>query len=698
MSSKHRFKTHARVILQLGEQLIKNEGIALLELIKNSYDADATECKVKLYNPEDPEDGKIIIQDDGEGMDANILSTVWLGIGTDYKDSQRSKRSPKYKRQRLGEKGIGRFGVHRLGREITVITRAEGKPECVLKVNWDKVSRSKYVEELPVRIYERPTAKTFENSSGTKIIIKRLRVPWNRRMARDCFRAITSLNSPFRSDDSFKVSFQIPRYTWFEGLLDYSDIEEYKLFSFDICMEGNEITDFTYRFTPWKTMKKLTQREITIEELREQQKTRIAYTQHRKLIDIDLSKYHIGKVYFKGDIFDRDTRTLELGVQDKLGLKEYLDVNGGVRVFRDNMRVLDYGEPGNDWLDMSGRRVNFPTKRISNNIIIAAVYLDHSQSTDLKEKANREGFVENEAFLELWRALRFAMGRIENCRKRDKDLLRKHYGPQEAVEPVNTSISELKAIVEKKVKSEAIQDEISRYLDRIEKEYQFVTEGLLKSAGAGLNLILVIHQMEKLLKDLSAMLRERVPNSVIEENVQKLSRLVEGYSLLVRKSDRRLRNLKQIVNQSIFNIQFRLDAHKIRLYRAFKSRINNIDGICSENHVLNALMNIYDNSIYWLEYARTKEPAIFIDISDEVSGYVSIIVADNGPGFTLPTDEIVKPFVSDKPDGMGIGLNLTYEIMQSLGGKLLFPENEDFDIPKEYSKGAKIALAFKIEE
>jgi len=698
VNNKPHFKTRARIILQLGEQLIKSEAIALLELIKNSYDADASKCSVKIYHPDDEDNGRIIIQDDGEGMDFKILRDVWLGIGTDYKETLPNKRSPKFHRLRLGEKGIGRFGVHRLGREITIITRAYNKPEYILRVNWDRVDDSEFVEELPVSITKRTKAKTFINKTGTRIIIKRLRVPWNERMARDCARAIMSLNSPFESDDSFRVSFRIPGYSWLDGLLQFSEIEHYKLFSFDIWMSGNEITDFTYEFIPWETMKKLSPRKIDINELRERKLTRMAYTLNRKLVDIDLSKYHIGKVYFKGVVFDRDTRTLDLGVQDRLGFKNYLDTNGGVRVFRDNMRVLDYGEPGNDWLDMSGRRVNFPTKRISNNIIMAAVYLDHSKSTDLKEKANREGFVENEAYRELWQALRFAIGRVEEYRKRDKDLLRKHYGPQIAAEPVTTSISDLKSVVEEKVKNESVRNEIARYLDRIEKEYEFITESLIRSAGAGLNLILVIHQIEKILKETMAMLKRKVPSEIIEDKVQKLSNLVEGYSLLVRSSEKKMRNLKGIVNQSIFNIQFRLDAHNIKLDPAFQSRTKGLDAICSEAHVLNALMNLYDNSIWWLEYSRTKEPTIFIDISDQLPKYVCIVIADNGPGFTLPTEEIIKPFVSNKPDGMGIGLHLTHEIMESLGGKLIFPESGDFNIPKKYSKGAKIALAFKVEE
>ena len=105
------FRTRARVINQLGAQLIKSEAIALLELIKNSYDADASECEVVMRKLESEEDGSITVLDAGEGMDGDILRTAWLEIGTDYKDAllknKDTRRSPEYNRLRLGENGIG---------------------------------------------------------------------------------------------------------------------------------------------------------------------------------------------------------------------------------------------------------------------------------------------------------------------------------------------------------------------------------------------------------------------------------------------------------------------------------------------------------------------------------------------------------------------------------------------------------------
>lgn len=85
-------------------------------------------------------------------------------------------------------------------------------------------------------------------------------------------------------------------------------------------------------------------------------------------------------------IFDRDANLMKLGIQDKKGFKDYLDENGGMRVYRDGMRIFDYGEKENDWLNLDTRRINLPTKKISNNLIIGAIHLKREESQDLEEK------------------------------------------------------------------------------------------------------------------------------------------------------------------------------------------------------------------------------------------------------------------------------------------------------------------------
>jgi len=677
--------------------LIKNESIGLLELIKNSYDADATNVSIKMENLEKPALGSIIIEDNGIGMDMNIINNVWMEPGTDYKEELylKLKRSEKFNRLPLGEKGIGRFSVHKLGNEIELITKKECcEREIVLRIDWNIFSRSKYFEDTPIKAFYRQPEIFTSNKTGTRITIKNLKTEWTRGMVREVYRSINSLSSPFDSPDSFKITFDIDDRKLLEGLLSWEDIKEYSLFSFECEIEGNQIEKFNYKFTPWPLMKRLTSREITEKDENIRKMLKIVDVDNNP---IDLAKYKIGRIKFRGLIFDRDSTILSLGVKDKQGLKKYLDNNGGVRVYRDGIRVYDYGEIGNDWLNLDRKRVNVPSKKISNNIIIGSIELNREHSMALIEKTNREGFVENEGYSAFVKAILYTLGKIEILRKIDKDNLRLIYSPNRVSEPVLSDIEELKSLLNKKIKNEPLKRESIKYLNRIKDDYNEIKDSLLKSAGLGLNLSVIIHEMEKIIDELKIATKKEKSSEKTISLVKHLSEIVEGYTYLIKKSEIKREDLRKVIRQAIFNIEFRLKAHNVDIidnYSLFEgdSNIN-----CSKSLVAATIMNILDNSLWWIKYKGHDDSKVIIKITDEIPRYLTIVIADNGPGFTLPTEELTKPFITGKPDGMGIGLHIAKEVMNGHGGELLFPEPGDFLIPDEFKEGAIVALAFKKE-
>ena len=121
---------------------------------------------------------------------------------------------------------------------------------------------------------------------------------------------------------------------------------------------------------------------------------------------------------------DRDREVLRRLGDTRL-LTSYLDENGGIRVYRDGIRVYNYGESGDDWLGLDLRRVNIPTRRISRNIILGAVHLSLESSGRLIEKTNREGFVENDACDRLRKIVLGALGALEEERQFDKERIRR---------------------------------------------------------------------------------------------------------------------------------------------------------------------------------------------------------------------------------------------------------------------------------
>ena len=700
------FKPRARLLAQLGDQLIKNEIIALIELVKNSYDADASNVSVELLLEEDKADSKITIVDDGIGMTADIVANVWLEPGSDFKTLQlkEKKYSPKFKRLPIGEKGIGRFGVHKLGNVIEMTTKTSDSNEVFVRIDWTKLNHYTYLKDVPVEIIERAIPQEFLNGkTGTHIVISDLKKTWTRGATRDVARALTSLSSPFVTNDSFTTSFEVPnQQDWLKGIVTWESVREHALFNFDIEMEGDSITAFEYQFTPWQTMPKLKPRIVDIGNTLVDENLILREVTEKKgknLLErtVDLSRFEIGKVRFKGYVFDLDSFVFNLGVSDKEGFKRYLRENGGVRVFRDGLRVYDYGEKENDWLQLDYRRFQTPARAISNNLIVGAVYLNREESNDLREKTNREGFVENEAYHEFKNAVIHALTTVEFLRFTDKKLLKELYGPTPKSEPVMHIIAEAKNYVENNVKDERVKERIIDYFGKVEADYKLITDNLLKAAGAGLTMSVVVHEVEKIIGEVLNVLKHEDASERALDLVKHLSSLIDGYAGLIRKSSLAPISLSKIIDQALFNTEYRLKVHKIEVIKAYKTR-EQITLNVSRSFLSSSLINLIDNAIYWLERKFQRDnhfnKKIFIDIVQE-DELVHLVFADNGTGFLVPTDNLAQPFMSTKPDGIGLGLHIVDEVMKAQNGILSFPDHGDFGLPDDFDSGALIVLTFK---
>lgn len=720
LSTKNFFQPRARLLLQLGDKLIKNENIALLELIKNSYDADARKVIVKLERITDKKHGRIDIVDDGDGMDMKIIENVWLEPGSDYKADLfvRKIRTKKYHRLPIGEKGIGRFGVHKLGNKIELISRQDGKNEVVVRIDWNQFAQNKYLKDAKFEVFERTPEYFVRNRKGTRIIISDLRTDWDRRMVRDFYKSVFTLNSPFQKRGKFGVEITVDNPQLIEDLPKFDSIKKFALWYFKCKLVGSEIKEFKYEFIPWDSLHEVEGREVTeqdeiiknnsalIRKSKENPKEEEIINLSRNYSQIQGETKTIGEIEFEGYIFDREKSILELSNLHGLSLlKEYLDEQGGVRVYREKVRVNEYGEKGNDFLGLDMRRVNRPTLRISNNIVLGVIELKAEESTALIEKTNREGFVENEAYYDFKDAIICTIEKIENLRYQDKELIRSKYNPTEKEEPVLHRLGELKKLIDKRITDEPLKSEITKHLVKIEEDYNFINDILLASAGAGLTLGFGVHEVQKVLSEINIALAKEVVPEKISNLLQHLDKLIENYSDLLRQSEAKTENILDLLNGAIFNVEYRLEAHQIVLQKEYLNYKGDKKINCSRRLLLSSIINIIDNSIYWLEKKKKKladaqqdfTKKIFINLYKEKTSEISILIADNGFGFNLPTYQITKPFITSKQDGMGLGLHIVNEIMKSQGGQLYFPEYSEYDIPTEFVNGAIVILKLKTE-
>lgn len=698
------FKITPRVIAHLGEDLIKNESIAVLELVKNSYDAYASKCDVFF----EEKNGKIVsiqITDNGFGMNAKTITDVWLVIGTDNKKQILLQEG--VKRYPLGEKGIGRLGVHKLGRKITLISKTNNDPEVELKIDWERLENAKSIDGFPVEINLNLIPLHFnEGETGTKIIIESLKTEWDRRQLREIYRNIMSLHSPFEDgSDQFEVNILSNNKNLFAGLPTFEDIISNGGLYFGSCiLSGGQIKQFKYEFKPWSTLSKISSgRILTEKDLPEYDLPLIGYKETEgkskpQPYDIDLDKLKIGNIKFDIIIFEKDSAIFNYVNAEKTTINDYLRENGGIRVYRDNVRVYDYGERDNDWLGIDLKRVHRVGGNISNNIILGSVRLDRKNSLGLKEKTNREGFIEDEAYIAFKDAIDHVLSVFVRYRNEDKERLTTLYKKNKTIEPVLSDLSDAISLVKEKVTNEADKNSILNCLLRIDEQYKEVKSVLLKSANAGLNMTIVIHEIEKQVKALMGY-AERAESEkvlIISKNIEKL---VRGYSVMIMKSSVTSNSLKEIIETALDNYEFRFSDHGIKVI----SNHNNLDysAKLAKAQSISILANLLDNSIFWLGYSKQSNPVISVFVTDQIKDYYSIIISDNGPGFNIGTDVAVKPFISGKPDniGTGMGLHIADEMMNAMGGKLIFYEKEDLDLAPEIIKSgatkAIIALCFK---
>jgi len=465
------FRVKPRLLTLLGEQLIRDANLAVFELVKNAYDADATMCLVTLKNPDNEVAGRIVVEDDGVGMDEDTLRNVWMVIGTDFRLKQRATatRSSRFNRFPLGEKGLGRLSIHKLGRSIVLTTRIQGGNELVMEFDWDAIESATDLDQAWVALEKRKPQTFKGDNHGTMFEVTRLRESWTRGELRRLYRSVNSLCSPFQGPTDFEVTLSAPgREDWLQGMFSAESANGCAIYHVRGSFSG-ATASFRYDFTPpERYSKKLAERHEAVSNVRLEKK------EGRSTIAVDLSRHKIGKVDFEFWFFDRDPAVLKAVTEDIKGLKYYLDENGGIRIYRDGIRVYDFGEPGNDWLNLDLRRVNTPTARTSNNQILGALRLDATTSDDLREKTNREGFIENPAFADFRYAVISVLTQVEAEKGKDQKKLREAIGKGTG-KRVFEKLSEIREVLERK----GILAEVEPVLRATEKELELYRDQLL---------------------------------------------------------------------------------------------------------------------------------------------------------------------------------------------------------------------------
>lgn len=715
----YKIRTNSHIINLLGDELIGSDSLALFEIVKNSYDADANVVTISL-NDLFSDDRSIVIKDDGNGMSPEVIEHAWLTIGTDYKRKS-VKVSPVLHRTSLGNKGVGRLAVHRLANRIMLETQPRGCDfGSRLRIDWDDlISSSKEVEGLSVDV-ENNVSDILNGKNGTKITLTQLReVSWTKSKVTQMVRKLQNIINPFEPSSQFKIEIKSNIYQvqqWINSVRTPVETLNSCLYQYSFTLEKsrnvNDLARFSwyYKFNPknFPPSSGIEAREDgRVEELLINGNLfhEIDMSSKDKMLLRDSDLDGIEKVSGTFYAFNLDGKIIDLsyGAGNRGKIKDFVSEYAGVRVFRDGIRVYNYGEPADDWLYLDQAKTKRVGSHFAKGQTIGAINLSLEETKEtLKEKTNREGFIENTCFERLVAIVQTVFGHFERLSIKDREKINAYQNDTVAQRKIG--FSDTVDQLENSIKKMNLERQLGGLVKKVRRDYDDMRDVMLNSGMNGLNLTVVFHEVSREMAFIGKdIVKKDCDIDSIRQRIEALNDLIEKFMPMLRQT-RKITISASNLAERVFSIhKNRFLYHKINFEcPLLKTKENdfNVNGV--GGLLLSAVSNIIDNAIYWACENAEREGMGFIPsvlLATDLTSFdgPAMIVADNGAGFKMDEDEMILPFRTLKPSSMGVGLYYVSLVMRMVGGKLIFSNRNDLNLPTKYS-GACVVLVFpKIE-
>lgn len=716
MSEKLTIRPYARLLTMLGDQLIKNELIALVELIKNSYDADASWVKVSFidFGPdyELTPTSKIRIEDDGCGMNADILRKHWLNPATPDK-LKRKKDNPKTQKGRIlqGEKGIGRFAIFKLGKKITITTRRQQQDykgefielgedvENVMTYDFSKYDndflredgeeKDLFLEHLTVDLLQRlpetiieqdlvlGTTRKKRRPFGTVIEITDLKTRWTVDRVNRIQQNIGKLQPIFSGKDTADFSVWIYK----DDVLHESNDSYKKIL--DHCLKNMSVLKITNgRYLCGENTISFDMNDRPI-RLSFQDPDIRGLTQFRRFKALEEKGENVecGSFNFEFYIFDLNADSENpskyyLSREEKNIIKEHR-----IYLYRDDVRVMPYGDPDDDWLRIDMARGTIRADEyLSNDQVVGCVYISQEENPNLKDKTNREGLIEEGRALEdfigvlqlILRYLRkkpFAQYLIDKQRRNEIDRI-KRGRPAELIEAAKKQYGDdAKTLAFLQSFERSYTKEKRTFEDRIQKTENLAAVGLsIETASHDVMLLLgkAVEQQEALIKELM------LGDEIDRDNLLSRLTLIRGTMSMVQTQMKDVQLLFPSTKSRTKNIDVRAVIEKVHnLYkRAFKENGISVEYDLTTRPLvvkttdavlLQVFINLFDNALYWLKTIN-GERKILISLDGDQQ---RMVFADSGPGIKQDDiNYIFEAFYSGKgEEGRGLGLYIARQLL-----------------------------------
>lgn len=739
------FKITARTILQLGSELISSDAIAFYELIKNSFDAKSKKVEVRIVKrlalsyileaskvslieiQEEKirkfEDLKgrvidnldmesfeisnfrsriiettkveelvlilkkanfILIKDTGEGMSLDDLENIYLTIGTRNRRQQKTDDGPLGSRPILGEKGLGRLSVMRLGDGLRVETTQNGDEATnILEIDWNIFSHDSdaLLESIDIQPQIGKT-KTNPSDQGTRIYIYDLKEDWSIEKIQSIAKSqFGRFIDPFaKQNRDFITLWFNTKLIILEGidrkLFDYAHASAKASLSFDI--DGNPIFSGTLNYLSYNR----------------QQTFNLNGTHLSSVINspdyIDLIK-NLGPFSTEFYWYNRKLLTVKEGVLEADYIKGLVTTwAGGLMVYRDGFRVSPYGGADDDWLSIDVKALASGGYKLNRRQLIGKVDISASSNPHLLDQTNREGLRENSekqilvALLQflIWKELKPFLDDVKEAEDQNIAALslteiekRVSLGQSQVKNAVNLLRTKYPEINTEEESLKLIEDVIkeSANLFKIAKASSEALEDRLKTtiqlAGLGLMVDIIAHELNRTTEHaISTINSSEAPEgmsstmSTLRTQLKTLQTRLKVLDPLGPSGRQHKTNtdLKKLILETLDSHYAQFKRHKI-YFQVFDEdaeqgwQIKVVPGM-----IVQILENLLNNSVYWLKQHQNIDHSFKAKIEIRIERKSETIsFRDNGPGIPKERkDQVFLPFFSTKPPGSGKGLGL----------------------------------------
>ncbi|TPD95126.1 sensor histidine kinase [Stenotrophomonas maltophilia] len=722
-----KFRPYARLLTMLGDQLIKNERVALVELIKNAYDADASWVKLtfKSFNKDFQAVGsnaKIIIEDDGIGMSRDIIENHWVNPATPGKLINKQLKRHKTAKGRIvqGEKGIGRFALLKLGRRVEMTTRAKGA-NSELTLNLDVSGYDEdfllnqqglFLDELSMTLSETDPAQEIDRVKvqlgdtqvtrkphGTRLEISHLQGTWTRLRVSHVHRDLGRLQSVFDriirdgasqagtpakagkgKTDEFKIyiyrdedleSFDSDNEEVLQKLLAEKTVfriegaydEAGKKFDFSINDKNQTLGLLDPTLTGMKIY-----RDIYAPDKNSKNELESRFTA-------------CGPFKFKFYVFNFARDAAEhhlLTKEDKDLIREHR-----IYLYRDGIRVYPYGDPSDDWLLIDVRRGTVKASEfLSNDQTVGVVEISQQSNPDLRDKTSREGLVEVGEATDDFRAMiqiflawvrKDPYDKLVRIKKNTLDIaVHTENAVEKSLNEVSEALDDDQPDEAKSRLSDAKRNYLSerRYLVKRAEDTEHLAGVGLSVEAASHDLMLSIGSMYRIINDLMDQTRSGmpVPAAHLAQELTSLRGMISFLEGSMTEMQRLFRSTKQKRKQVRVS---EILAKVHRLYasmmgkRGIDYQVQTLGSPLVANTTDAVLLQVFLNLFDNACYwlEGRNPPKTILVVLDGDNG--TLTFADSGPG--LNTDDlpyIFEPFFSGKgEEGRGLGLYIARQLL-----------------------------------